>query len=132
MSYVVDTHGLIWFFEGNTRLGPNAKTVLDTTHETLALPAIVIAEACWIIQRGRTSIPSVSAFFAAIDADTRFQIVPLDRATIEESNRLTPITEMHDRQIVATALLLIKEGQTVSLITHDGVIPSSGLVPIIW
>jgi PIN domain nuclease of toxin-antitoxin system len=132
MSHVVDTHGLVWFLEGNARLGPNARTILDTTDETLILPATVIAEACWMIQRGKTSIPSVSAFFMAIDADTRFQIVPLDRATIEKSNGLTAITEMHDRQIVATTLLLIEKGETASLITHDSVIVASGLVPIIW
>jgi PIN domain nuclease of toxin-antitoxin system len=132
MSYVVDTHGLIWFLEGNARLGPHARAILDATEETLVLPATVVAEACWMIQRGKSSIPSVSAFFAAIDADARFRIVPLDRATIERSNSLTTITEMHDRQIVATTLLLIDEGETVSLITHDGVITTSGLVPIIW
>ena len=72
MSQVVDTHGLVWFLEGNARLGPHAKTVLDTTDETLVLPATVIAEACWMIQRGKTSITSVAAIFTAIDTDTRF------------------------------------------------------------
>jgi PIN domain nuclease of toxin-antitoxin system len=132
MTPVVDTRGLVWFLEGNARLGPRAKTVLETTNEALILPATVIAEACWIIQRGRTSIPSLSAFFAAIDADTRFQVLPLDRATIERSNSLTAITEMHDRQIVATALLLIEKGERVNLITHDSVITDSGSVPIVW
>jgi PIN domain nuclease of toxin-antitoxin system len=132
MSYVVDTHGLIWFFEGNSRLGADAKTVLDTTDERLVLPAIVVAEACWMIQRGKSSIPSVSAFFSAIDSDMRFEIDPLDRAAIEKSNSLAVITEMHDRQIVATTLLLIEKGETATLITQDSVITASGLVPIVW
>ena len=105
MSYVVDTHALVWFFEGNARLGPDARTVHDTTNETLVLPATVIAKACWMIQRGKSSIPSIAAFFSAIDTDPRFRIVPLDRDTIEKSYDLTTITEMHDRQIVATTLL---------------------------
>ncbi|MGH7967036.1 MAG: hypothetical protein ACRERD_35310 [Candidatus Binatia bacterium] len=29
--YVVDTHALVWFLEGNPRLGANAKAVLDET-----------------------------------------------------------------------------------------------------
>jgi PIN domain nuclease of toxin-antitoxin system len=132
MSQVVDTHALVWFFEGNARLGLRAKTVLATTDETLVLPATVIAEACWMIQRGKTSIPTIAAFFTAIDADSRFQIVPLDRATIERSNSLAAITEMHDRQIVATTLLLIEKGETLNLITHDGVITASGIVPVLW
>jgi PIN domain nuclease of toxin-antitoxin system len=28
MKYVIDTHALIWFLEGNSRLGENAKNVL--------------------------------------------------------------------------------------------------------
>ena len=90
MSQVVDTHGLVWFLEGNARLGPHAKTVLDTTDETLVLPATVIAEACWMIQRGKTSIPSIAAFFTAIDTDTRFQIVPLDRIVKVSPSREMP------------------------------------------
>ena len=31
MKYVVDTHALVWFLEGNSRLGVNAKTVLADT-----------------------------------------------------------------------------------------------------
>ena len=117
---------------GRPRDAAADRAILDATEEALVLPATVIAEACWMIQRGKSSIPSVSAFFAAIDADARFRIVSLDRAAIEKSNSLTTITEMHDRQIVATTLLLIDEGEMVSLITHDGVITASGLVPIIW
>jgi PIN domain nuclease of toxin-antitoxin system len=132
MIHVVDTHGLVWFFEGDPRLGTAAKSVLNTSKDPLILPATVIAEACWIIEHGRTSIPSISTFFAAVDADDRFQITPLDRATIEKSNDLTAITEMHDRQIVATALLLVEKGEDTRLITHDGVITASGLVPIVW
>jgi PIN domain nuclease of toxin-antitoxin system len=28
-KYVLDSHALIWYLEGNARLGPNAKTILD-------------------------------------------------------------------------------------------------------
>jgi PIN domain nuclease of toxin-antitoxin system len=29
MKYVIDTHALIWFLEGNHRLGIQAKTILS-------------------------------------------------------------------------------------------------------
>jgi PIN domain nuclease of toxin-antitoxin system len=32
MKYIVDTHALIWFLEGNSRLGENAKNVLSPTN----------------------------------------------------------------------------------------------------
>ena len=63
MKYVLDTHALIWFLEGNPRLGKNAKTILSDPNSELVLPAIVLAEAAWIVERGRTSIPSVLELF---------------------------------------------------------------------
>jgi len=102
MKYVVDTHALIWFLEGNSRLGENAKNVLSDPTSQLILPAIALAEAAWIVERGRTSIPSVVALLNAVNADSRLVIYPLDKAIIQESLSLSAITEMHDRQIVST------------------------------
>jgi PIN domain nuclease of toxin-antitoxin system len=65
LKYVVDTHALIWFLEGNQRLGANAKTILSDINSKLIFPAIVLAEAAWMVERGRTSIPSVTDLFAA-------------------------------------------------------------------
>jgi hypothetical protein len=42
------------------------------------------------------------------------------------------VGEIHDRQIVATALELIARGEKVVLLTTDANISSSGLVPIVW
>ncbi|QIR38965.1 hypothetical protein HCG51_21180 [Tolypothrix sp. PCC 7910] len=39
---------------------------------------------------------------------------------------------MHDRQIVATAIVLASKGDTVQLLTCDQNITASGLVAIIW
>ena len=69
---------------------------------------------------------------SALDADPRFTIYPLSHAVIDRSNSLAAIGEMHDRQIVATALLLATPGQPVALLTHDQNITASGLVPIVW
>jgi len=132
MKYVIDTHAYLWFLTGNARLSLTAKTLLSDLSNTFVLPATALGEACWIVERGRTSIPSPSVILAALDADPRFHVSPLDRAVIERSNRLTSIGEMHDRQIVATTLLLIEGGQTASLITTDGNITASGLVPVVW
>jgi PIN domain nuclease of toxin-antitoxin system len=65
MKYDIDTHALIWFLEGNPKLGTAAKSALSNSTSELILPAIVLAEAAWIVERGRTSIPSVSHLFDA-------------------------------------------------------------------
>ena len=68
MKYVVDTHALIWFLEGNPRLGSNAKNILSQSTSELVIPATTLSEDVWIVERGRTSIPS---------ADTLLKVVKL-------------------------------------------------------
>jgi PIN domain nuclease of toxin-antitoxin system len=104
-EYIVDAHSLIWFLEGSQRLGMNARTAMRDPGSTLVLPVIALAEACWMVERGRSIIPSVAALLADVDADPRITLVPLDRDILDISLTLTAIGEMHDRQIVATALL---------------------------
>lgn len=130
--YVVDTHALIWHLQGDAKLGATAKAILDDPASVLVLPMIALAEACWIVEAGRTAIPSVNELLAAVDADSRVSVVPLDRAVLDETLPLSVITEMHDRQIVATVLLLQLRGATVALLTKDGNIKSSNLVPVVW
>ena len=132
MTFVVDTHALIWFLEGNSRLGAKAKAVLEDAGSPLVLPAIALAEAVWIVERGKTSIPSVTALTNTVSADPRVTIAPLDQAVIQQTIGLSAIHEMHDRQIVATALLLQNQGETVSLLTCDQNITASGLVSVLW
>ena len=131
-KYIVDTHTLIWFLEENPRLSSQAKTILQDPKSALIIPIIVLAEACWIIEHGKTSIPGSNSFLDAVDADPRVSILPLDRTALNKSLSLTSVTEMHDRQIVATALLLMDQGETVALLTRDANIRESGLIPVIW
>ncbi|MGL6344654.1 MAG: type II toxin-antitoxin system VapC family toxin [Waterburya sp.] len=132
MKYVVDTHALIWFLEANPRLGTNAKVVLADSSSNLILPAIALAEAVWIVDRGRTSIPSVVDLLKAVNADPRIAIYPVDQTVIEQSVSLSVITEMHDRLIVATAIVLEKQGYKVGLLTCDCNITASGLLTLVW
>jgi PIN domain nuclease of toxin-antitoxin system len=132
MKYIVDTHALIWFLEGNPRLGTIAKQVLENQESQLILPAIALAEAAFIVERGKTSIPSVNDLHTAVNSDPRIVVYPLDRAIIEITNTLLSINEMHDRQIIATAVILENQGEQVSILTCDRNITESGVVSITW
>ena len=73
-----------------------------------------------MVEKGRApTIPTVSQLLAAVDADRRVTLVPLDRTILDLSMSLTSIAEMHDRQIVATALHLAASGSAVALLTRD-------------
>ncbi len=63
MKYILDTHALIWFLEGNSRLGVTAKEILADSISELILPAIALAESVWIASSGKTAIPSVDVLF---------------------------------------------------------------------
>ncbi len=132
MKYILDTHALIWFLEGNPRLGANAKALLSEPTSELILPAIALAESVWIVSRGKTSIPSVEALLHVVSLDARVIIHPLDQAVIEQTVQLSAINEMHDRQIVATALLLQAQQEQVALLTCDQNITAANLVAIVW
>ena len=131
-KHLVDTHALVWHLEGDPRLGSSAKTILADPSSELVLPMIALAEACWIVEHGKSTIPNVHDLLAAVDADPRLELTPLNREILVRSLGLSVIDEMHDRQIVASALVLQDKGDAVALLTRDSVIQSSGLLTVIW
>ena len=132
MKYVIDTHALIWFLEGNSLLSTKAKFILSQPDSQLIIPATTLAKAVWIVERGRTSIPDPKDVISVVNADPRVVIYPLDKEVIEITMSLSVIQEMHDRQIVATALVLASKGDVVQLLTCDKNITESGLIAIVW
>ncbi len=131
-KYILDTQALIWYLEGNPHLGRVAKTVLDDPHCELFLPIIALAEAVFMVEHGRTNIPNVSSLLEAVVADPRIEIYPLNWQVFQQTLTVTAIPEMHDRQIVATALHLGMLNHTVSILTKNSTIVATGLVPVVW
>jgi PIN domain nuclease of toxin-antitoxin system len=104
LKYVLDTHPPVWYLEGNPRLSPKAKAVIDDQDSDLVLPIIALAEATFIVERGRTGIPSASDLLVSVQSDPRIEVYPLSLAILQQSLRATAIPEMHDRLILATAM----------------------------
>ena len=50
MIYIVDTHALIWYLEGNPRLGSKAKSIMEDDTKEFVLPIIALAEAIFIVE----------------------------------------------------------------------------------
>jgi PIN domain nuclease of toxin-antitoxin system len=133
-KYLLDTHALVWFVEGNKRLGQRARTIIAAPTSEIVLPLIALAEAAVIIERGRTTIPDVARFLSSVYADPRLEIYPLALEVFERS--LTPeglrIPELHDRFIVSTGLHLQDLGHTVAILTKDETITNAAVLPVIW
>jgi PIN domain nuclease of toxin-antitoxin system len=130
--YVIDTHALLWWLTNDSRHGTQAGAVMDDKTSQLALPVIALAEACWIVERGRVAMSSPSMLVANVTADPRFRVIPLTRSIVERSLGLATVGEMHDRLIVATTLFLNRPGMPATLLTKDANITASALVNIAW
>ena len=129
---VIDTHALIWFIEGNSRLGLSAKIVMADEASEMILPTIALAEAIDIVQRKRTSIPDVETLLNRVLTDNRIRLHPLTLDVLQQSLAAAAVPEMHDRLIVATAMWLKQLGHQVAIVTKDQSITDAALTPIIW
>jgi PIN domain nuclease of toxin-antitoxin system len=131
-KYLVDTHALIWHLEGNNLLGSAARDVIDDPASQLILPIIALAEAVFVVEKGRTAIPAVANLLEDVRRDARIEIVPLTEQILNASLSLTDIPEIHDRIIVATGIHLRSLGETVQILTKDNEIVLSKLLTVTW
>lgn len=131
-SLVLDTHALLWFITDDARIGAAADVALADPAVRLRIPAIALAEACFLVERGRTNVPSVPRLLRALRGDCRIKIVPMGTGVVRRTVSMPGVAEMHDRQIVATAVLLRDRGDKVAVVTRDREITASGLVPVLW
>jgi PIN domain nuclease of toxin-antitoxin system len=129
--YVVDTHALIWFLAKNQRLGNNARQAFNDPLSELILPSIALAEAPWILSSRKLGIER-KELLMAIDADPRITVYPLTREIVEVAQATGSVAEMHDRQIVATALHFSSESEPCPILTCDENITISEVVSVVW
>lgn len=131
-KYVLDTHAIVWYLEGNPKLGSAARRLLEGIDEEFVVPIIALAEAAFLVRQGKSSIPTVAQLLAALEADPRVQIVALLYPIFELSQTLSGIPEMHDALIVATAVWLRNQGYQVALLTKDREIVKSNEIEVVW
>ncbi|MCL4295878.1 MAG: PIN domain-containing protein [Anaerolineae bacterium] len=133
-KYILDTHTLVWYLEGNPSLGRRAKATMAAASSEMVLPLITLAEAAYLIEKERLGIPTVSDLLADISNDDRIEVHELTLEVFERS--LTPeelrIPELHDRFIVSTGLHLQDLGHTVTILTKDKSITDAEVLPVIW
>ena len=129
MLYVADTHTIIWFLSNDTRLGNQAKKILEKADEgkvIIIIPTIVLAELIFICEKKDASV-KFKDILDKINESSNYIHYNLDMKVISEIANLKQIPEMHDRVITATAKL-----NKATLITKDENIIESGVIETLW
>jgi PIN domain nuclease of toxin-antitoxin system len=128
MTYVVDTHALVWFLEGNPRLSMAAGNALIDRTAQVVVPTIVLAEITLLYARHRVNVdlPYVLTHTASA---AHCLVYPLAGPVVE---RLPTTLNIHDAIIVATALVFRDVlSESMAVVTKDADITASGLVNVL-
>lgn len=127
--YMTDTHALLWAFHQPRKLGENARRVFDEIANgkaRLLIPVIVMAELIFTIEN-KPIEADLDKIFDAIDNSPNVEFIDFDYAATLKLRTLSSIPEMHDRMIVASAIL-----NGAILITRDRAITAAKVVEVIW
>jgi len=125
MSYVTDTHSLIWFMTENPKLSKEARRILSEEH--IVIPCIIFFELVYLIEKKKIPV-DFDSFLLMVASSKNYRIEPICLPIIEKS-RLIPkeiVVDPWDRLIVATSIHL-----KFPLITRDESLGKIGL-DVIW
>jgi PIN domain nuclease of toxin-antitoxin system len=129
MTYILDTHAVVWFLETSERLSVRARNLLRDPSHTFILPTIVLVEITYLYTKRRIALDAVTVRQRLVSA-SNCVLYPLD----EQVAMLIPTeVNIHDAIIVATAFIyrdILTE--PVAVITKNGEITRSGLIDTVW
>ena len=127
--FVIDTHALIWYLGESEKLPDLARKKLqgiDKGESIGFIPVIVLAEAGYIFEKGRTKV-SLQEVLAVIDRGDNYRILDFDREQLEKMLEVEEVPEMHDRIIAAAADI-----NGAEVITREEEMRSAKIVETIW
>jgi len=133
IKYLLDTHAFLWTASPDPkdlkRLGVRARRIIDSaTQDELAISDDTIVEIGYLLHVGKLDYGAKNAIDVLAPALAKVTRVPISLTAAINAPSLPLLHgDPHDRLIVATALDL-----GVPLITKDGNITDSGIVPVIW
>jgi len=102
----------------------------DAGQDRIVVPGTSLVEFVYLIERGRMDVEPYEELLRRLDApEPSYALASLDQGTARAVSRVPrpAVPDMPDRIIVATALQL-----GLPLITRDGAIHRSAVVPVIW
>ncbi|MDQ6602066.1 MAG: PIN domain-containing protein [Chloroflexota bacterium] len=126
--FVVDTHPLAWYLDHGPSLSPTASHFIAEAFDGrrhMLLPIIVLAELVGVMVKRRVRFDHET--FVDRLPQTGFQLLAFDEPVLRQFYQLPTTLDIHDRIIVATALVY-----NASVVTKDEKIVASATVPVVW
>ncbi len=128
---VTDTHALLFHAAGGGRLGPRAAAHFAACERRQAItyvPMAVIWECALLARGARINLRrSVRGFFDDLFSNPAYQPFDLTASQLFVADEMRINRDPFDNLICSAAV-----GLGLPLITRDGDIRSSGLVPVVW
>lgn len=129
VTYILDTHPLVWFLEANPRLPERIRSILADPAETFVIPSIVLAE-MWYLHHRKRIRTAPGEVRTRLHSAENCSVYPLDQVVLD---LLPEGLEIHDAIIVATARLYGEVlHHNVRLVTCDRAIGKTGVVETAW
>jgi len=129
MTYISDTHALVWLLEESEELSPQVARIFANREARIVVPTIVLAEIRFLYARGRIST-SLNDVVNHIVSAPNVEVYPLNELVVS----LMPTQlRIHDAIIVATGLVFRDiMNEPTAVLTKDAKIVSSGLIDTVW
>lgn len=129
MSFVADTHALLWWFNESPKLSRAALRIFEgceNGEHVIFIPAIVIAEALSIFDKKRVVFDFRNLLLKIRNSDN-FRLIALDLPILQKMVSLKDIPELHDKIIAATAKHL-----NSTIITKDETLRNFSSLHTVW
>lgn len=126
-SYTLDTHALIWYIGGFSTISLKSKKIIQEIFEgkvNCYISTMVILEAFYVSLKHSDFI--FSNFLKIIDK-SNIKIVSFDKKVLNQSVELPEKMDIHDRIIVATAIVT-----NTPLVTKDKILREKFPNETIW
>ena len=129
MTYISDTHALVWLLEDSEELSPQVADIFATREARIVIPTIVLAEIRFLYTRGRIGTNLDEVLDRILNAPN-MEIYPLNELVVS----LMPTQlRIHDAIIVATGLVFRDiMNEPTAILTKDAKIVSCGLIDTVW
>jgi len=125
----IDTHTLVWYVDKTLKGKKLSKIALEMIREaeiqsTIYISVISLMEILDLVEKKRISV-SFQTVLSAIEKNEAYRVITVDTELVKLT-RLLPRIEIHDRLILATAVLT-----NSTLLSKDREIEHTGL-NVIW